>query len=1014
MKSKRFLSFVIALVFVMALFIPSVSFAEDAPAPTAVQAEAPPEQAPAEPTPEQSVEPTVEPSSAPTLAPSEEPTLVPSEAPSVDPSVEPTTEPSAEPTEMPSAQPTLEPSADPTVAPSAEPTASPLPSVEPTAPPMDPLAGDITAPKAKNITVLTPEIAAPGTLQVQFDLEDDTGIKELNFQIKSKLANGQTTTKFVGWSASSTNSTPLSTGLHTLSFAIDGSYPVNSYKITYLTLYDTVGNSSSYSSGDSLYSQADPNKMYGGYDSSLSTYAEEFSYQGNFRIVSSPAQDVLPPKAKNVKVLTPEIAAPGTLQVQFDLEDDTGIKELNFQIKSKLANGQTTTKFVGWSASSTNSTPLSTGLHTLSFAIDGSYPVNSYKITYLTLYDTVGNSSSYSSGDSLYSQADPNKMYGGYDSSLSTYAEEFSYQGNFRIVSSPAQDVLPPKAKNVKVLTPEIAAPGTLQVQFDLEDDTGVKEVVFHINSKLANGQTTTKFVWWSASSTNSIPLATGSHTLTFPIDPTYMENNYKITYLTLYDTVGNSSSYSSGDSLYSQADPNKMYGGYDSSLSTYAEEFSYQGSFRVNNETNVTVYSTTHDSNLINQINAMDEGCAAVVDYSYNKIAGADIFRAIAGKNKRIIFVKDSFQWVFDGMLIAPEKCKDIDLEVGMNIISAQSLGFENEKDVLQLSFAANGELPGRVDFRVYTEYTLAKYGAGFKDIFLTFFEGGQPASPSEPVIIAGDQYTTFQLTHNSTFILSTSKPLSISKLEILPVKATIGAKRSLQLVPSILPSHAKTPKLIWKSSNPKIATVDSKGIVKGLRKGTVTITASAQDGSGLVAKSKISVSTSLRPVTGIQLNSKSLNLRLKKTATLKASVAPGNATNRALVWTSSNPRVVTVDQKGKVKAVGLGRAFITATATDGSNKKVSCKVTVLQPVTKITLPKTAAVKVGKKVQVKATVTPANASNKKLIWKSSNPKIATVDSKGVVKGIRKGKVYIYAMASDGSNIKGRSIITVR
>ncbi len=252
------------------------------------------------------------------------------------------------------------------------------------------------------------------------------------------------------------------------------------------------------------------------------------------------------------------------------------------------------------------------------------------------------------------------------------------------------------------------------------------------------------------------------------------------------------------------------------------------------------------------------------------------------------------------------------------------------------------------------------------------------------------------------------------VTKLMISPSKSTIGKGRSLALSLDVLPANASNQKVTWSSSNPKIAKVDSKGVVKGLAKGKVTITATAQDGSGKVAKCTIAVNPSLRPITGMKLNAKTFKTYVGKTATLKATVAPGNATNRALTWESSNENVATVNSKGRVVAVNKGSAIITAKATDGSGKKVSCKITVIQPVKKVTLPSRATVKLKKTVTLKATVAPANASSKKLVWKSSNPQIAAVSSKGVVKGLKKGTVYIYATAADGSKVQARCKVSVK
>ena len=122
-------------------------------------------------------------------------------------------------------------------------------------------------------------------------------------------------------------------------------------------------------------------------------------------------------------------------------------------------------------------------------------------------------------------------------------------------------------------------------------------------------------------------------------------------------------------------------------------------------------------------------------------------------------------------------------------------------------------------------------------------------------------------------------------------------------------------------------MATVTSKGVVKAVKKGTATITATAADGSGKKAVCKITVK---QPVTGLKISKTALTVTRGKTAALKVTVSPSNANNKTLKWTTSNKAVATVTSKGVVKGIKKGTATITATATDGSKKKVTCKVTV------------------------------------------------------------------------------------
>lgn len=164
---------------------------------------------------------------------------------------------------------------------------------------------------------------------------------------------------------------------------------------------------------------------------------------------------------------------------------------------------------------------------------------------------------------------------------------------------------------------------------------------------------------------------------------------------------------------------------------------------------------------------------------------------------------------------------------------------------------------------------------------------------------------------------------------------------------------------------------------------------------------------------VSGVALNKKVATINVGKKVTVKATVTPANADNKTLVWTSSNTKIATVSN-GVVKGVKAGRVIITAKTTDGSNISATCTVTVKQPVTRISLSKKATMYTGKKLTLKAKVSPANASNKALTWKSSNTKIAKVASNGVVTGVKAGTVKITATAKDGSRKSATCTVTVR
>ena len=174
------------------------------------------------------------------------------------------------------------------------------------------------------------------------------------------------------------------------------------------------------------------------------------------------------------------------------------------------------------------------------------------------------------------------------------------------------------------------------------------------------------------------------------------------------------------------------------------------------------------------------------------------------------------------------------------------------------------------------------------------------------------------------------------------------------------------------------------------------------------------------VKKVTKVSLSEKSVVLVKGRSTTVKVKVSPTNATNKKLKWTTSNSKVATVNQSGKITAKGRGNATIKVIATDGSNKYATIKVTVKQPVTSVKLNRNSAnLKVKgnakqKTVTLKATAYPKNANNKAVSWKSSNTRIATVNSKGKVTAKKRGTCYITATAKDGSKKSAKCKIVVK
>ena len=219
--------------------------------------------------------------------------------------------------------------------------------------------------------------------------------------------------------------------------------------------------------------------------------------------------------------------------------------------------------------------------------------------------------------------------------------------------------------------------------------------------------------------------------------------------------------------------------------------------------------------------------------------------------------------------------------------------------------------------------------------------------------------------------------------------------------------------------SSNLAAVSITGDKIKAGIKGQMATLTLKAGTTTKTI-KVYTTDETGKIPTQAVVLNKTFVTLNPGKTEQLKITYLPDYATASigTVKWTSSNEAVVTVDAAGKLTAKAAGKAIITAITSDGN--VMYCIVTVENiKVSKITITTTTSNKIatGKKVTLKAAVTPSNAYNKGVTWKSSNTKVATVSSSGVVTTKKKmgGKtVTITATAKDGSGKKASYKIYVK
>ncbi len=244
---------------------------------------------------------------------------------------------------------------------------------------------------------------------------------------------------------------------------------------------------------------------------------------------------------------------------------------------------------------------------------------------------------------------------------------------------------------------------------------------------------------------------------------------------------------------------------------------------------------------------------------------------------------------------------------------------------------------------------------------------------------------------------------PTPVSSIS-LPGASIINVGESSTLEAVIYPSNATYKTLTWTSSDTSVARVDAFGKVTGVAVGVADITATAHN--GVSATSRVSVVPI--EVTSIELSASQLNLAVGKSASLRADVKPQNATDKTLSWSSSNEDVATVNEAGKVTAVGVGSAVITVRTSNGVS--AFCNVAVDIPVTSLTIDHEAMGLNEDKAQLKATeqlkiqviINPEDATDKTLTFASTDPTKASVSADGTVTANSVGTAIITVEAASG------------
>ena len=248
------------------------------------------------------------------------------------------------------------------------------------------------------------------------------------------------------------------------------------------------------------------------------------------------------------------------------------------------------------------------------------------------------------------------------------------------------------------------------------------------------------------------------------------------------------------------------------------------------------------------------------------------------------------------------------------------------------------------------------------------------------------------------------------VTRISLTAPAKTVGVGKTLTLTPAFVPDNATLKSVTWSSSNNGIATVDKKGNVTGVKRGTVRITALSKDGGNIRANISIQVVQMAEKIT---LDKKELTVDAGRTGVLRATVLPADTNDKKVIWTSSDEKIAKVNPQGRVTGVKVGDCEIICTSKTSGQVEARAVVHVQQPVKKVSFKDAPAVYVGESAQLSWKIEPADATNQAVSFKSANEGIVKVDQDGKVTGVKAGETYVTVITKDGSNRQAKVKVKV-
>lgn len=808
-------------------------------------------------------------------------------------------------------------------------------------------AVDTTPPELMGVNILTPSVKAGETAYVQILVkEEGRGLTDVGMTLYDTENKQYFTTQYHSWLEEDA-STPNPPG------------PQISYGTDYITYtFEFHISENCMKKGAMVYSvelhdMRSNSAVYYNIDGDLvnSQTSSRVNNVGTFSIYGGQEDPIEPHdpvncKLKSISYKSKEIAKPGKIKNVIVFDTDGTLKDVYVSIQySRIKDNYTLTMNTDelLELKKINNTTYETSSELKRTVNNGEWVISEIDISYNYYYN---NKFIDTTGMSYMLSDDRNWLVNSKDPDDKLEAERF-------IISGEEEDEVAPVVNSITLLSDEpVMAPGLLPIEIDItEEGSGVTAIYIiymdRTNKYGGSGEYSTIYTDYQDYESQLItePLKTGKYRFYLPVYSNTLPGEYMIQSIQLVDAFDNIS------------------------IKSYNWE-SEHTSFSVTSEFDVDFETIITSPGLAQMVRDMPEGKAAkIFRVDRKNYIKKEVLDEIAGKDKTLIIDLGELQWVMSGKDMPPDSTKDLDLNVSVTNIPAYELGTDN--DAVGLIFGKNGKLPGGIQVRfpsiffnyflgqvnkLHLYYVKEKVNANDQTIDL---DGASISEENDTKIkLVSDNsgvWCYIDIPHNSSFIVSGDK-----------LKKTINHfEKNASFAPLFLKSTKQTKssiKLQWKK-------------VKRARTYAVY-------GCTSSSKSKL---VKLATTRRTSVNIKKISKNLKKKTYYKFIVVAADEDNRLI--TASSP--IHVSTKGSLKS-GNPKKLVVKAKKNGKWRTIKSM--------SLKKKKSAALKV-RQVMPKKTTMKKKVS---IRYESSNKKVAVVSSKGVIKGIKKGRAKIYVYAQNG------------